>query len=137
MINEKLFFCEHLKSACRKTSKKVSSLVRIIVNTIGPRTRERRVLEAVPSVLPYGAEIWANILKQKTGRQKIAAVQWRGALRTACAYRTVSKAAILVIAEAAPINLLAFEKAKLYDVKNSDENMKDARTKIKMETQQE
>ncbi|XP_074106524.1 uncharacterized protein LOC141532193 [Cotesia typhae] len=105
---------------------------------MGPRTKKRRVLlEAVHSVLLYRAEIWVDILKQKTYRRKIAAVQRRGALRVACAYRTVSEAATLVIAGAASIDLLAFERAKLYNAKNSGQNMKDARTRIKAETQQE
>ncbi|XP_046674925.1 uncharacterized protein LOC124363707 [Homalodisca vitripennis] len=102
------------------------------------RTRKRRVLlEVVHSVVLYGAEIWADVLKQKTYRRKVAAVQRRGALRVACAYRTVSEAAVLVIAGAAPIDLLAFERAKLYDAKGNGDNFTEARTKIKNETQQE
>ncbi|XP_026466018.1 uncharacterized protein LOC113369546 [Ctenocephalides felis] len=111
MIDEKLSFREHLDSACIKASKTVSNLSRIMANCMGPRTRKRRVLlEVVHSVLLYGAEIWADILKQKTYRRKISAVQRRGALRVTCAYRTVSEAAVLVIAGATPIDLLAFER---------------------------
>ncbi|XP_044586022.1 uncharacterized protein LOC123266055 [Cotesia glomerata] len=84
-----------------------------MTNTTGPRTKKRRVLlEVVHSVLLYGAEIWAHILKQKTYRRKMAGGAAAGALRVACAYRTVSEAAILVIAGAAPIDLLAFKRVK-------------------------
>ncbi|XP_046662773.1 uncharacterized protein LOC124355656 [Homalodisca vitripennis] len=109
-----------------------------MANTIGPRTRKRRVLlEVVHSILLYGAEIWADILKQKTYRRKIAAVQRRGALRVSCAYRTVSEAAVLVLAGTTPIDLLAFERAKLYDAKVSGDNSQEARTAAKKETLRE
>ncbi|XP_044588822.1 uncharacterized protein LOC123268003 [Cotesia glomerata] len=112
MIDEKLSFREHLDGACKKASKTVSSLARIMTNTMGPRTKKKRVLlEAVHSVPLYGAEIWANIFKQKTYWRKMAAVHRRGALRVACAYRTVSEA--------------------VSDAKSSGENMKDAKTRIK------
>ncbi|XP_046689220.1 uncharacterized protein LOC124375154 [Homalodisca vitripennis] len=138
MIDEKLSYREHLESACKKASKTVSNLSRILANSIGPRTRKRRVLlEVVHSVLLYGAEIWADVLKQKTYRRKVAAVQRRGALRVACAYRTVSEAAVLVIAGAAPIDLLAYERAKLYNAKENCDNYSEAKTRIKNETQQE
>ncbi|XP_026464666.1 uncharacterized protein LOC113367255 [Ctenocephalides felis] len=97
MIDEKLSFREHLDSACIKASKTVSNSSRIMANCMGPRTRKRRVLlEVVHYILLYGAEIWADILKQKTYRRKIASVQRLGALRVTCAYRTVSEAAVLV-----------------------------------------
>ncbi|XP_044578971.1 uncharacterized protein LOC123261443 [Cotesia glomerata] len=138
MIDEKLSFREHLDSACRKASKTVSSLSRIMTNMMGPRTKKRRVLlEAVHLVLLYRAEIWADILKQKTYWRKMTAVQRRAALRVACSYHMVSEAAVFVIVGAAPIDLLAFERAKLYDAKTSGVNMKEARARIKAETQQE
>lgn len=138
VLDEKLSFRDHLESACTKASKTVSSLSRIITNKMGPRTKKRRVLlEVVHSILLYGAEVWADILKQKTYRRKIAAVQRRGALRVTCAYRTTSEAAVLVIAGAVPIDLLAFERAKLYDLKTSGDNTDEARAKVKAETIEE
>ncbi|KAJ8932589.1 hypothetical protein NQ318_016633 [Aromia moschata] len=135
MIDDKLSFREHLESACIRASKTVSSLSRFLTNTIGPRTKKRRVLlEVVHSILLYGAEIWADILKQKTYRRKMAAVQRRGALRVTCAYRTVSEAPVLVIAGAAPIDLLAFERAKLYNAKMNGDNSNEARARLKKET---
>ncbi|CAD6239743.1 GSCOCG00012564001-RA-CDS [Cotesia congregata] len=44
MMDQKLSFREHLESACIKTNKTVSSLSRILINTMGPRTKKRRVL---------------------------------------------------------------------------------------------
>ena len=45
-------------------------------------------------------------------------VQRQGALRVSCAYRTVSEAAVLVIAGIIPIKLLAKERKLIYDRKN-------------------
>ncbi len=44
----------------------------------------------------------------------MAAVQRRGALRVSCAYRTVSEAAVLVIAGTPPIDLLAQERQDIW-----------------------
>uniref|UniRef100_A0A6M2DQW1 Putative 115 kDa protein in type-1 retrotransposable element n=1 Tax=Xenopsylla cheopis TaxID=163159 RepID=A0A6M2DQW1_XENCH len=137
-LDAKLTFREHLERACVKASKIVSSLSRIMANTIGPRTKKRRVLlEVVHSVLLYGAEIWAHTLRQKSYRRKLATVQRRGALRVACAYRTVSEAAVLVIAGALPIDLLAIERARLYDLKTRGYNLSEARTRTRKESLEE
>ena len=45
----------------------------------------------------------------------------QGALRVSCAYRTVSKAAVLVIAGIIPIKLLDRERKLIYDRKNEGE----------------
>lgn len=109
-----------------------------MTNTTGPRAKKRRVLlEVVHSVLLYGAEIWAQTLRQKTYRRKLASVQRRGALRVTCAYRTVSEAAVLVIAGAPPIDLLATERARLYNLKRGDLNRSEAREIARKETLEE
>lgn len=137
-LDTKLTFREHLDIACAKASKTASSLSRIMANTIGPRTKKRKaLLEVIHSVLLYGAEIWAHTLEQKTYRKKIAAVQRRGALRVACAYRTVSEAAVLVIAGAPPIDLLAKERATLYDQKSRSNDPGEKKTKARAETLRE
>ncbi|KAJ8950086.1 hypothetical protein NQ318_017811 [Aromia moschata] len=64
----------------------------------------------------------------------MAAVQRRGPLRVTCAYRTVSEEAVLVIAGAAPIDLLTFERATLYNVKINGDNSNEARARLKKET---
>ncbi|XP_074107211.1 uncharacterized protein LOC141532657 [Cotesia typhae] len=112
VVDKKLSFREHLENACMKANEGVFNLSRIMANTVGPRTRKRR----------------------KTYRRKIAAAQRRGVLRVTCAYRTVLEAAVLVIAGAAPIDLLAFERAKIYNAKTNGDNSKEERAKIKTET---
>ncbi|XP_046663108.1 uncharacterized protein LOC124356008 [Homalodisca vitripennis] len=54
-----------------------------------------------------------------------------------CAYRTVSEAAVLVLAGTTPSDLLAFERAKLYDAKVNGDNSEEARTAAKKETLRE
>ncbi|XP_026471436.1 uncharacterized protein LOC113375706 [Ctenocephalides felis] len=126
MIDEKLFFREHLDSACIKASKTVSNLSRIMANCMEPRTRKRRVLlEVAHSVLLYGAEIWADILKHKTYRRK------KHQCKGEELYRTVSEAAVLLIAEATPIDLLAFERVKHYDAIIYGDSSNKTRSRIK------
>ena len=47
-------------------------------------------------------------------RNRVGAVQRMGALRVACAYRTVSRAATLVVAGTIPIHLQAMERRAIY-----------------------
>ena len=67
------------------------------------------------SILLYRAEIWADAMEVNKYRKRMAAVQPRGALRVACAYRTVSEEAVAVIAGMIPIDLLAWERRRIYD----------------------
>lgn len=53
-------------------------------------------------------------LGRKDLGKKMSGIQRQGALRVACSYRTVSEAAILVIAGIGPIDLLAQERKKTY-----------------------
>ena len=57
----------------------------------------------------YGAEIWGDEMDVMSKRKRITQVQRTAALRVSCAYRTVSEAAIIVIAGVIPIDLLAKE----------------------------
>ena len=67
------------------------------------------------SILLYGTEIWADATRTEKYRKKIAAIQRRGALRIACAYRTVSETAVLAIAGVVPVDLLALEQKRIYE----------------------
>ncbi|XP_033223628.1 uncharacterized protein LOC117177200 [Belonocnema kinseyi] len=80
-------------------------------NVAGPRSNKRKTLMAVVhSIMLYRAEVWADAMKFNKYHPKLASVQRKGALRVKCAYRTVSKAAILLLAGIVPINLLATER---------------------------
>lgn len=96
-------------------------------NTTGHRYAKRRLLlGTVHSIMFYEAEIWAEQLRHKQYRRKLVSVQKRETLRVACAYRTVSEDAVLVIAKAMPIDLLAAERKRLHQLriagKHNDEH---------------
>lgn len=115
-LDEKLTFWEHLTNTAEKANKVVAGLSRIMLNTSGPRYAKRRLLlSVVHSIMLYGAEIWADRLTHEKYRRKLASVQRRAALRVACAYRTVSEAATLVITKTVPIDLMAQERKRLYE----------------------
>ncbi|XP_060534514.1 uncharacterized protein LOC132706933 [Cylas formicarius] len=87
-----------------------------MANTRGPKQKTRQLLMTVThSILLYGAEIWGGAMEVKKYRQAMLSVQRRGALRIACAYRTVPESAVLVIAGVIPIDLLALERKSVYE----------------------
>ncbi|XP_057321131.1 uncharacterized protein LOC130664945 [Microplitis mediator] len=83
----------------------------------------------------YGAEIWCESLKVGSHRRRLASVQRRGALMIACAYRTVSEAAVAVIAGVIPIDLLGFERKRIWDARQAGgEPLKNVKAREREET---
>lgn len=115
MIDSKLTFGQHMRQTANKAMVMVANLSRIMANTNGPKSNKRRLLmTTVQSSLLYGAEVWGDRMQLEWYRKGLASVQRRAALRVACAYRTVSEAAVLVIAGVIPIGLLAIERKAIY-----------------------
>ena len=131
-LDTKLSFWPHIRRVTKKAAAKTAALTRLMANTTGPRPSTRRLLMTVThSILLYGAEIWGYATRVKKYRKAMMAVQRRGALRIACAYRTVSEPAILVIAGIVPVDLLALERKRIYELAlelGRDEAAKTART---------
>ena len=95
-MDTRMTFWPHIRGAAERAALKTAALARLMGNTKGPRPSVRRLLMTVThSILLYGAEIWADATRIEKYRKKIAVVQRRGALRIACAYRTVSETAVL------------------------------------------
>lgn len=114
-IDAKLTFWAHLQETATKASKAVTALARLMPNMNGPSPAKRRTLMGVVhSILLYGSEIWADALLADKYRRKLASIQRKGALRIASAYRTVSEAAVLVIAGIVPIDIQAMERKRVY-----------------------
>lgn len=133
-LDVKLTFWPHIKQIAEKAAARVTSLSRLMANTRGPRQGKRRLLMSTThSILLYGAEIWADALDVKRYRKRLTNVQRQGALRIACAYRTVSAQAVLVIAGVIPIDLLAKERKKIYE-RRADTSRADAAVKEREET---
>ncbi|XP_044586071.1 uncharacterized protein LOC123266105 [Cotesia glomerata] len=77
-MDEKLSFRENLENTCVKTGNIMFSLSSIMTNTMGPRTKIRKVLlEVVHSILLYETEVWVDILKQKTSGRRAIRVDGR------------------------------------------------------------
>jgi len=111
-IDKSLLFKKHLSKAAAKAEKVGTQLARLMPNVGGPRENRRRLLSTVVhSVLLYGAPAWADTLDLVPANVKsINKVQRKVLLRRTCAYRTVSEAAINVIAATPPADLLASER---------------------------
>ncbi|KAG8229087.1 hypothetical protein J437_LFUL010770 [Ladona fulva] len=110
-FDSKLTFWPQIKNSSDKAAATTVSLSRLMANVGSPKQCKRKLLMAVvESQLLYGVEIWASALNTAKYRKSITVVQRRGALRVACSYRTVSEAAVLVIAGTIPIDLLAKER---------------------------
>ncbi|XP_060530457.1 uncharacterized protein LOC132704464 [Cylas formicarius] len=105
-LDTRLTFWSHIRRAVDKAASKTAALSRLMANTRGPKQKTRKLLMTVThSILLYGAEIWGGAMEVKKYRQAMLSVQRRGALRIACAYRTVPESAVLVIAAVIPIDL--------------------------------
>ena len=75
----------------------------------------RLLIEVAHSIMLYGAEVCAKAQEISKYRSRLASVQRRILLGVACAYRSVSKKAVLVIADIIPIDLLGKERAVVYE----------------------
>lgn len=114
-LDRKLAFWDHLRQAADKASTRIAALSRIMPNVRGPKPSKRRLLmSTAQSIMLYGAEIWGDEMDVMSKRKRITQVQRTAALRVSCAYRTVSEAAIIVIAGVIPIDLLAKERRQQY-----------------------
>ncbi|CAD6204036.1 GSCOCG00012674001-RA-CDS [Cotesia congregata] len=135
-IDSKLTFRDQIVSVATRAATTVANLSRLMPNVGGPRSSCRRALMGVAnSIVLYGVEIWGEALKVEKYRKQLASVQRRGALRIACAYRTVSEAAVLVISGVTPIDLLGHERKRIWDARRAGEGpLKDVRTREREET---
>lgn len=134
ILDSRLNYWDHIRKACDRAATVSASLGRLMANVGGPRSSIRRVLmSVVQSILLYGAEIWASAMHIQKYRVRMVSVQRRGALRVACAYRTVSDDAALVVAGVIPIDLLARERQEIYWL-SADLGRKEATARARSDT---
>lgn len=105
----------HTSIVVKKTDATTRALRGIMPNTRGPTFNTRKLLAVVPhSILLYGAPVWCRTMAP--GAWKIMVqCQRRIALRVASAYRTISGNALLILAGTPPIDLMAAERAEMYE----------------------
>lgn len=136
-LDSKLTFSAQIDYASMKATVITAQLSRLMTNIGGPLPKKRKLLmEACNSILLYGCELWAGSLKAKHRAHKLLSVQRTAALRVTSAYRTVSAAAVLVIAGMTPIDLVAEERSTLFTVKKNNEEEAVSRVEIKEQTLQ-
>lgn len=118
-IDENLLFREHMQEAALKRQRVLTSLKRLMPNIGGPTEPRRRLLvSVVQSVMLYGAPIWATSLEySKASRGELLKVQRQAALRSICGYRTISYDATYILASTPPIDLIAMERRKLFQIR--------------------
>lgn len=120
-LDPKLTYSNQTQHATTKAAKTTAQLSRLMANVGGPLQNKRRLLmEASNSILLYGCEIWGEITRWKKRSNALLAVQRASALRITSAYRTVSAAAVLVIAGTIPIDLKIQEKMKIWKKKKAN-----------------
>lgn len=109
-------FTEHVKRTSEKAARVGTALSRIMPRVGGPSSNKRRLLASVTdSILLYGAPVWSKTMDIEHCKQKLMRVQRAMAIRTSRAYRTISGSAALVISGITPIDLLARERARIYE----------------------
>ncbi|KAG8234968.1 hypothetical protein J437_LFUL013325, partial [Ladona fulva] len=109
------------KRICTITEMRVGSEItetKVSARSRRSKTEQKEAFDGCGGIqLLYGAEIWASALNTAKYRKRITVVQRRGALRVACSNRTVSEAAMLVVAGKIPIDLLAKERKRIFDTR--------------------
>ncbi|KAH8366372.1 hypothetical protein KR084_006225, partial [Drosophila pseudotakahashii] len=110
ILDTRLCFKQHLEYAHEKANATARALSRILLNTRGPKQGRRKLLASVvTSQLLYAAAVWADATEHKSYMRGAISTYRLCALRVACAFRTVSDDAALVIAGQVPLPELVRE----------------------------
>ena len=117
-MDRRLSFGEHLQIASAKAIQCGANLARLMPNIGGPRKAKRRlVASVVHSKQLYAAPVWANALQNHAIQRKLFSAQKSVALQIVLAYRTVSSSTVFVVASVPPIDLLAKERQKTFQLR--------------------
>lgn len=115
-LDTKLTFSEHIDRTVEKTSKTISALSKIMPNINGPKSSKRKILASVVhSKILYAAPVWHKAMENKKLASKLLSLQRTMAIRVSSAYRTISGAAVRVIASIPPIDLMVEERTNRYE----------------------
>jgi len=136
-----LGFGKHVECAAEKAMKTVSSLSRLMPNVGGPKQKKRQLLmSAAQGQLLYAAPVWASALVFEKNVRTLLGPQRKMAIRIACAYRTVSTNAIIVVTGMLPLHLMVAERSAIHAAKktgsappNKKELREDSRNKWQSE----
>ena len=110
-----LHFAQHIKTTADKANEIATRLARAMPSIGGPRASRRKMLyTTVKSVMMYAAPVWGGIMSKAVHRKRYEKVYRRMLLGVTAAYRTVSTAAVEVIAGVAPIDLQVEESVYIH-----------------------
>lgn len=115
-LDTKMSFKEHIRRVSEKVGKTTSALARLMPNIDGPKASKRRILiSVVHSKILYAAPIWFEAADNQKLCGKLLGLQRVVAIRVCSAYRSISTAAVGVIAAIAPIDLMALERKERFE----------------------
>lgn len=121
-LHRVLGYKAHVETAAAKAQTTASALARLMPNIGGSGQRKRKLLfTVVESKLLYASPIWFEALVSSRNVENLVRPQRTIAVRIARAYRTVSTAAVTVIAGLIPAHLLAWERAEKYKRKQKSD----------------
>lgn len=124
-LDTKLSFAEHVRKLEEKVLKTISALCRIMPNIGGPRASARKILTSVAqSQLLYAAPVYYPAYENQKLCRRLLSLQRKLNIRISSAYRTISGAAVGVIAGNPPIDLLALERKEKYEGAEKNEARK-------------
>lgn len=115
MIDGRLNFNSHVGYAREKASKVINALSRSMPHNGDPRSSRRLLASVSSSILWYGVPSCGAELKTKRNRVKLNSAFRLMVMRVASAYRTISSAAICVIAGMIPICFTLEENIECYE----------------------
>lgn len=137
-LDTKLTFNEHVSQTLIKAGKTITALSRIMPNTNGPRSSKRRVLSSVVhSKLLYAAPVWYTVLENKYQKSRLISIQRAMAIRVCSAYRTISTAAVFVLACIPPIDIMALERKEKYEGVNKTDSRRNVLARWQSRWEQE
>ncbi|KAH8415753.1 hypothetical protein KR222_006686 [Zaprionus bogoriensis] len=120
MIDTKLYFKEHLKYMNEKAVTLYSALSRIMLNTRAPKQERRRLLmSSTRAAMLYAAPVFHEALKKPSYYREANSTYRLCAIRVACAFRTVSDEATMLIAGMIPFSELVEKAKKLRETESS------------------
>jgi len=114
LLDPRLNFKAHFQYVDQKVGKVTRALGSLMPNLRGPQERKRRLYAGVlESVVLYAAPIWAGALTVES-RRLFRRWQRAIAIRVCSAYRSVSFDSATLLARLIPYELLAAERARVY-----------------------
>lgn len=124
-IGRNLNMATHIKEISQKAARVTRSLDAIMPRVGGPRPSKRRLLAStVLSIVLYAAPQWCEALRFAYYKKILDRINRRLAIKIASAYRTVSGAAVEVIAGLPPLDLRVMERSIAFEELRSLEDLR-------------